>query len=146
MGMRTSNPLTKTLSTLSLEQSLPRQVLVEFCQGCFSPATSGQSLNGLTLSYVAQAFSSAYLCLLWLSSSREKTSWEASLQCSLECSSSTQIGPLRLKCPKLTEYYQYQNGIYLPMALLGLGGILFLMACRYVVRDKQAVEKETHTL
>ena len=44
-------------------------------------------------------------------------------------------------CPKLIEYYQYQNGIYLPMALLALGGILFLVACRYVVRDKQAVEK-----
>ena len=44
-------------------------------------------------------------------------------------------------CPKLIEYYQYQNGIYLPMALLGLGGILFIIACRYVVRDKQAVEK-----
>ena len=40
-----------------------------------------------------------------------------------------------------SRYYQYQNGIYLPMALLGLGGILFLIACRYVVRDKQAVEK-----
>ena len=44
-------------------------------------------------------------------------------------------------CPKLIEYYQYQNGIYLPMALLGLGGLLFILACRYVVRDKQAVEK-----
>jgi len=49
-------------------------------------------------------------------------------------------------CPKLIEYYQYQNGIYLPMALLALGGILFLVACRYVVRDKQAVEKETRSL
>ena len=44
-------------------------------------------------------------------------------------------------CPKLIEYYQYQNGIYLPMALLGLGGLLFILACRYVVRDKHAVEK-----
>ena len=44
-------------------------------------------------------------------------------------------------CPKLIEYYQYQNGIYLPMALLGLGGLLFILACRYVVCDKQAVEK-----
>lgn len=44
-------------------------------------------------------------------------------------------------CRQVIDYYSFQYAMYLPIALLFLGGLLFLLACRWVVRDKQAVEK-----
>jgi len=49
-------------------------------------------------------------------------------------------------CRQVIDYYSFQYAMYLPIALLFLGGLLFLLACRWVVRDKQAVEKETRDL
>ena len=44
-------------------------------------------------------------------------------------------------CAETVEYFGMQRAMFLPFALLFLGGILFLLATKWVVRDKQAVEK-----
>lgn len=46
-------------------------------------------------------------------------------------------------CQDLVDYYGIQYAMFLPFTLLGIGGILFLVACRWVVKDKQAVERES---
>ena len=43
-------------------------------------------------------------------------------------------------CQELVDFYAIQYAMFLPFGLLCLGGILFLVACRWVVADKQAVE------
>lgn len=45
-------------------------------------------------------------------------------------------------CQDLVDYYAIQYAMFLPFCLLFLGGCLFLIACRWVVADKQAVERE----
>jgi len=45
-------------------------------------------------------------------------------------------------CAETVEYFGMQRAMFLPFALLFMGGILFLLATKWVVRDKQAVEKE----
>ena len=44
-------------------------------------------------------------------------------------------------CAETVDYFGMQNAMFLPFALLFLGGVLFLVATIWVVKDKQAVEK-----
>ena len=44
-------------------------------------------------------------------------------------------------CQEYIDFYAYQHAMFLPFGLLAMGGILFLVACRWVVADKQAVER-----
>jgi len=46
-------------------------------------------------------------------------------------------------CEDMIEFYSLQYAMFLPFCLLFIGGLLFLLACRWVVDDKHAVERET---
>jgi len=48
-------------------------------------------------------------------------------------------------CHETVEYFGMQRAMFLPFALLFLGGILFLLATKWVVRDKRAVEEESES-
>lgn len=48
-------------------------------------------------------------------------------------------------CAETVDYFGMQNAMFLPFALLFLGGVLFLVATIWVVKDKQAVENEGKT-
>jgi len=48
-------------------------------------------------------------------------------------------------CNETVEYFGMQHAMFLPFALLFLGGILFLIATKWVVRDKHAIENEGKT-
>jgi len=48
-------------------------------------------------------------------------------------------------CHETVEYFGMQHAMFLPFALLFLGGILFLIATKWVVRDKHAIENEGKT-
>ena len=42
-------------------------------------------------------------------------------------------------CQEMIDYLAIQQSLYLPMSLLCLGGLLFLLATKWVVRDEAAV-------
>jgi len=48
-------------------------------------------------------------------------------------------------CHETVEYFGMQRAMFLPFAMLLLGGILFLLATKWVVRDKRAVEEESES-
>ena len=45
-------------------------------------------------------------------------------------------------CPEMINFLAIQRSLYLPFSLLLLGGLLFLLATKWVRADKQAVDQE----
>ena len=45
-------------------------------------------------------------------------------------------------CPEMVNFLAIQRSLYLPFSLLLLGGLLFLLATKWVRADKQAVDQE----
>ena len=44
-------------------------------------------------------------------------------------------------CPDTVDYFAIQYSLFLPFVLLFLGGVLFLIATIWVVRDKESVDR-----
>jgi len=49
-------------------------------------------------------------------------------------------------CPDTVDYFAIQYSLFLPFVLLFLGGVLFLIATIWVVRDKESVDSEARTV
>ena len=45
-------------------------------------------------------------------------------------------------CPEMINFLAIQRSLYLPFSLLLLGGLLFLLATKWVRADKHAVDQE----
>ena len=43
-------------------------------------------------------------------------------------------------CPDLVDFYAIQYAMFLPFGVLCVGGVLFLLVCRWVEVDNQTVE------